>query len=228
MFAVFVLVLSIGYCLGREAHPWEPHYRDKIWQNRHQLKINMTLEYGKEAEVIFIGDSITEMWNSCGKDVWNKYYAPAPRHALNYGIGGDGTSHVIWRIENKELDGLKPKVAVLMIGTNNLGNTVEDIAHGVKEVLHQITLKLPETKILLLGILPRKKEIDGKAQQVNNLIQKMANDKTVYWLDMRSVFTRPDGQQMVQLFMHDQVHLMPSGYEVWHKTMEPLLVKLIQ
>ena len=232
MFAVFVLVLVIGECLGRESHPWIPQIRDKTWQAKHELKIKQTQEHGKDAQIIFIGDSITEMWDSNGKDVWAKYYAP--RHAYNYGIGGDSTMHVLYRIENKELDGMKPKVAVLMIGTNNLKENenqnypAPDIARGVQEILHQLSVRLPSTKVILLGILPRPSPYGAKAQKVNDLLSKMANGKTIFWLDMKSAFAGADGKQKNELFMGDRVHILASGYEVWHKTMEPLLVKLLQ
>ena len=222
MIAVFVFVSVISQCLGE---PWIPQLRDKTWFEKHERLINQTIEHGKDAKIVFIGDSITEMWGSNGKEVWNKYYAP--RHAYNYGIGGDSTQHVLYRIENKELDGPNPKVTVLMIGTNNLkANTVQDIAHGVQEILKQVEHKMPATKVILLGILPRPKPYGEKAQEVNNLIEKFANQKTVFWLDMKSSFVTTDGKQKDELYIKDRVHLQPAGYEVWHKTMEPLLVKL--
>ena len=86
--------------------------------------------------------------------VWDRYYGP--RNAANFGIGGDRTQHVLWRLENGELDGIKPKVVVLMIGTNNAGrNTADEIAEGVKAIVKELREKLPETKVLLLGVFPR-------------------------------------------------------------------------
>ena len=96
------------------AHPWVPEPKDGNWMRKHQEFLNQTHIHGKEAQIVFIGDSITAHWLIEGKDVWAKYYAT--RHAFNYGIGGDRTEHVLWRVENKEFDGIKPKVAVLMIG----------------------------------------------------------------------------------------------------------------
>src|ERR1700683_4431283 len=87
----------------------------------------------KPCDIIFIGDSITEGWLGPGKALWEKNYAP--RHALNFGIGGDKTQKVIWRLNNMEVQGLKPKVAVILIGANNTGNTPHEIADGVKAVL---------------------------------------------------------------------------------------------
>jgi beta-glucosidase len=80
----------------------------------HDSFVKQTMEHKADIEIVFLGDSITQYWASEGKEVWNKYYAP--RHAYNYGIGGDKTENVIWRIEHKEFDGLSPKVVVLKIG----------------------------------------------------------------------------------------------------------------
>ena len=113
MFTLFVIVLVIGQCLA-ESHPWIAEPKDAYWLNKHEHYVNMTLEHGKDAKLIFIGDSITEGWKQNGRDVWRQHYAP--RHAYNYGVGGDRTQNVLYRIEHKELDGLNPKVAVLMIG----------------------------------------------------------------------------------------------------------------
>src|SRR4029077_13842354 len=108
---------------------------------------------------LFIGDSITDAWQNGGerggKEVWKKYYAN--RKAMNAGIGGDRTQHVIWRLNNGNIDGIHPKLTVLMIGTNNTpgnDNTAEEIAEGIKTIVSKVREKIPETKILILGIFP--------------------------------------------------------------------------
>ena len=113
MFVIFVLTLIAGQCMA-ESHPWIAEAKDEAWLNKHEYLVNMTIKRGTVQKIVFIGDSITEMWRSSGKDVWFKYYAP--RHAYNYGIGGDTVENVLYRVEHKEFDGMKPKVAVLMIG----------------------------------------------------------------------------------------------------------------
>jgi hypothetical protein len=87
---------------------------DVWWMPRHQALLKQTMEHKSDLQIIFFGDSITEGWAGNGKEIWDKYYAP--RHAYNYGIGGDRTEHLIWRVENKEFDDLKAKVVVLKIG----------------------------------------------------------------------------------------------------------------
>ena len=95
---------------------------------RHEA-INARVKEGS-VDLVFIGDSITQGWERRGKDVWTKFYGQ--RNAANLGIGGDRTQHVIWRLNNGNLAGIAPKVAVIMIGTNNSGsNTPAEIADGV-------------------------------------------------------------------------------------------------
>src|SRR5947209_8986528 len=109
---------------------------DEWWQNLHKS----FLERAKkgDVDVLFLGDSITQGWGGAGKEVWKERYEPLK--AANFGIGGDQTQHVLWRItEGKELEGISPKVAVLMIGTNNLGGPKpEQIAGGVTAIVKEL------------------------------------------------------------------------------------------
>ncbi len=109
-------------------------------------------------DLLFIGDSITHFWETAapagGAEVWKKYYAK--RNAVDLGIAGDGTGQVLWRLRNGNIDGISPKLAVLMIGTNNSWrSSPEDIAAGVKAVVADLRTKLPQTKVLVLAIFPR-------------------------------------------------------------------------
>ena len=105
-----------------------------------------------DIDLLFLGDSITQGWNN--NEVWRRHFGP--RKAANFGIGGDRTEHVLWRIQNGELEGIAPKVTVLMIGTNNSGaNTPEEIAQGITAIVDELRKRLPNTKILLLGVFPR-------------------------------------------------------------------------
>ena len=113
-----------------------------------------------------------------------------------------------------------------MKGTNNLGyDSIEDIAHGIHENLQQLKIKMPSTKVLLLGLLPKAEPQSTKAKQLNVLLKKLAFEKIVYWLDMWSAFETKEGKKRDELYV-DGTHLNPLGYEVWHKTMEPMLTKL--
>ena len=105
-------------------------------------------------------------------------------------------------------------------------NTLEDIALGTKEILTQLKAKMPSIKIILLGVLPRGDSKGIRAKNVNKLYEKLADNKTVYWLDMWSSFTSSDGKQKSELFTSDTVHPIEAGYKVWQQTMEPLLKEL--
>jgi lysophospholipase L1-like esterase len=192
-----------------------PVPRDGKWMERHDL-INSRAKPG-EVDVIFLGDSITAGWEGNGKAAWDKYFAP--RKAMNAGIGGDRTQHVLWRIENGNIKGITPKAAVLMIGTNNSGiNTPETIAAGVKAIVDKLRKELPESKILVLGIFPRGATPDDARRKVNEganaIIKGLADDKSVFYLDIGPKFLGPDGTLSKEI-MYDLLHLTPQGYEIW-------------
>src|SRR5262245_9596255 len=156
-----------------------------------------------EADVIFIGDSITQGWEGAGKKLWAEHFAPLK--AVNLGISGDQTGHVLWRLtEGKEIEPLKPKAAVIMIGTNNMGNadkgtghTPEQIAGGVKAIVEELRKQKPEMKILVLGIFPRSAnatdKIREKVKDTNAIIAKLDDGKMVFYKDIGAKFLEPDG-----------------------------------
>jgi len=134
-----VILLLVPYvAFAHSAVEPVPRNNEPKWVERYELLNKQAAEVGEKAQVIFIGDSITEAWEKEGREVWAKYYAP--RHALNLGIGGDKTQHVLWRLDHGNIDGLKPKVAVLMIGTNNVSaeaTCVAQVADGVRAVVQK-------------------------------------------------------------------------------------------
>jgi lysophospholipase L1-like esterase len=185
----------------------------------------------RPCDIIFIGDSITEGWLGAGKAVWEKYYAS--RHALDFGIGGDKTQNVLWRLNNMEIQNLKPKVAVILIGTNNTGNTPHEIADGIKAVLANTQSVFPGVKIILVSIMPNERAYD-KMKQVNSLIKSYADDGIVSYLDLVPLMppvttTTPDGKTDTNWKGLSKDHLHPdaSGYQIWADAMEPLLKKLL-
>jgi lysophospholipase L1-like esterase len=173
-----------------------------------------------EAQVVFLGDSITAGWNG-QKALFEKEYAQYK--AANFGIGGDRTQHVLWRVENGEFEGIKPKVVVLMIGTNNSGvgeNSVEQIAAGIKNIIDAIHKRTPDTKVLLLAIFPRGEKEDPKAnpgraknKAVNELIAKFHDGKKVHFFDIGAKFLTADGTLNVEI-MKDRLHLTAAGYQI--------------
>jgi lysophospholipase L1-like esterase len=194
------------------------------WVARHEGYVARAKEGG--VNILFMGDSITDNWHTKGSNIWNKYYAP--RHAANFGIGGDRTQHVLWRIENGELAVIKPKVTVLMIGTNNSNSDpAEDIAKAIRLIIDEIHARLPDTKILLLAVFPRNKPTDkpgqmDKIHQVNELISKFDDGSKVRYLDIGPKFLGPDGKVPADI-MADFLHPTEKGYQVWADAMNPTL-----
>ena len=183
-------------------------------------------------DVLFLGDSITDGWRGpAGQETWKKHFEPI--HAANFGIGGDRTQHVLWRIQNGELEGIHPKLAVLMIGTNNLGNnTVEQIAEGITAIVHEIHKQQPQTKVLLLGIFPRSQKasdpIRDKIKDINKIIAKLDDGgKTVRYLDIGDKFLDKSGNLPKEI-MPDYLHLSKAGYKIWAEAIQPTVDELLR
>jgi lysophospholipase L1-like esterase len=198
--------------------------------NRQELVLKRAKENPGPCDIVFIGDSITQGWEGAGKNVWNKYYAN--RKCLNFGVGGDRTQHVLWRFEQGQLDGVKPKVAVVMIGTNNSNNqdnTESDILQGVTAIVNDIRKRLPETKIILFGIFPRAKTFSaqrGKILQVNQALEKLADNNMIFYMDIGSKLIESDGSISTEM-MRDALHPGERGYQIWADAMEPKLKELL-
>ncbi|MGP8259614.1 MAG: GDSL-type esterase/lipase family protein [Acidobacteriaceae bacterium] len=184
---------------------------------------------GHPVDILFVGDSITESWTSApwggvnrGAAIWDKMYAP--RNALNFGAGADRTQHVLWRLDTMDVKDLKPKVTVVMIGTNNNIDTAPDIAAGVKAVITKLETMYPMTKIILVSILPSARAAELMAQ-ANEILKTFADDQTVYYLDLAAKMP-PVGDSWLGLGP-DKLHPTDVGYQIWADTMEPLLTKLL-
>jgi lysophospholipase L1-like esterase len=196
------------------------------WMARHK-SMNERVKKGN-VDLLLIGDSITHGWEGA-KNTWEKYYGK--RNAVNLGIGGDGTQHVLWRLENGNIDGISPKLAVLMIGTNNAGgNSSEDIAAGIKAIVEKLRAKLPQTKVLILGIFPRGTNNEDRLRKVNmkasEIAAKLADGKMVFYLDIGPKFLSSDGTLSKDI-MPDQLHPNAKGYQIWAEAMEPEVAKLM-
>jgi len=205
-----------------------PVARDANWMMRHE-SMNERVKQGN-VDLVFIGDSITQGWEKNGKDVWENFYGK--RNAVNLGIGGDRTQHVMWRLDHGNLEGISPKVAVIMIGTNNSGsNSPEEIAEGVTEIVHQIREKTPTTKILILGTFPRGADPSDEKRQVNQksneIVKKLADDEHIFYLDISDKFLGDDGSLSKEI-MPDLLHLNEKGYMIWAESIEPKLAELMQ
>ena len=225
-------VLHGAVVFGAEKHSAvDPAPRgDQWWKDRHASFNKKVSELGEKAQVIFIGDSITQGWEGAGKEVWAENFEKY--NPINLGIGGDRTQHVLWRLDNGNLEGLKPKAAVVMIGTNNSNgedNTVEQIADGVTAIVEKLREKLPETKILLIPIFPRGENPNpqrGKILQVNQIIQKLAGGRNVLWVDFGHKFINESGQ-IPRALMPDFLHLSPEAYQIWADSIERPLQRVV-
>jgi lysophospholipase L1-like esterase len=177
---------------------------------------------GKPCDIIFIGDSITQGWVQRGKDVWEKHYAG--RNALDFGVGADATQHTLWRLEHMDVASFRPKVAVLMIGTNNTRDTPADIAAGVKAVMTKTQATFPGVKVILMSILPNARA-NEKMAAANAITKTFADNRTVFYLDLAAKMT-PEGDSWKGLGP-DKLHLTVEGYEMWAAELDPVLVKML-
>ena len=213
-----------------------PAPRDANWVKRHEGFVEESKAKKDQVDLLFLGDSITDGWDNKGKAVYDKYYMP--RNVLNLGIGGDRTQHVLWRLQNGEVDGLKPKVTVLLIGINNTPNekdgtprnTAPEIIEGVAAVVKEIQTRMPKTKVLLLAVFPYKQKGDpmrDKVAEINNGISKLGKNKRVTFLDINQKFIEADGTLSTDI-MPDLLHPNEKGYQIWADAMEPTLKKLMK
>lgn len=203
-----------------------PKERGGNWAKVHESFLERARQ--GNVDLLFLGDSITAGWKNAGKTVWERHYAM--RHAANFGIGGDRTQHVLWRLDNGEIEGIKPRVAVLMIGTNNAGaNRSDEIAEGIETIVKTLRNKLPETKVLLLAVFPRGEKPNKtreKLAAVNQRIAKLDDGKTVKYLDIGPRFLNNDGTISKEI-MPDFLHLTPKGYTIWADAIEPTLWSML-
>jgi len=197
-------------------------------------RIKQAAENG-DAGILFIGDSITQGWEGEGKPVWDEFYAK--RNPINLGISGDRTQHVLYRLQNGNIEGLdnpatgsSPKLAIIMIGTNNVSDTpAAQTAEGIAAIVNHLRAKLPSTKILLLAIFPRE-QTPGKARerntQVNTIIKDLADNSSIFYMDIANQLLNSDGTISKDV-MPDFVHLSEDGYRRWAAAIEPKVVELL-
>jgi lysophospholipase L1-like esterase len=205
------------------------------WLRRHEAFVEEAKKGG--FEVLFQGDSITDAWrNGAAKKIWDATFAPLK--AANFGISGDRTQHVLWRLQNGEFEGLTlPKVVVLMIGTNNIGQNenpeqAASAIAGIRAIVKEIHTKSEKTKILLLGVFPRAEKPDhpfrGVIREINAAAAKLDDDgKTVKFLDIGEKFLQPDGT-LTKEIAPDFLHLSGKGYQIWADAIKEPLAELLK
>ncbi|XP_051722129.1 platelet-activating factor acetylhydrolase IB subunit gamma [Ctenopharyngodon idella] len=190
--------------------PCQDTQGDGRWMSLHNRFVSDSK--GKEPDVLFVGDSLIQLLHEF--EVWRKLFSPL--HALNFGIGGDATQHVLWRLINGELDYISPKVVVLWVGTNNHGHTPEQICGGLMAIIDVIHQKLPHAHTLVLGLLPRGKSpnpLRERNASVNAQVEaEVASLSHVSFLDMDPGFIQSDGS-IAHQDMYDYLHLTPQAYQ---------------
>jgi lysophospholipase L1-like esterase len=178
-------------------------------------------------DLLFLGDSITQGWTTTGLEVWNNNFAAD--HPANFGIAGDRTQNLLWRIDNGELNHINPRVVVLLIGTNNTDYPWEDIARADTKIVEEIREKLPKSKLLLLAIFPRevspKDPVREKIRKVNTVLSRLDDGTFIRYLNIGNIFlTSKDTVDMKR--MPDFLHPNQSGYQMWADAMRPLLKEM--
>lgn len=209
------------------------------WNQRHAAIL--AIKDKVNPELVFLGDSITHLWagepnepkGNRGADSMKDLCAG--RSMLNLGFGWDRTQNVLYRLEHGEMDGLKPKAVVLLIGTNNLAvtkqareNTPAEIAEAVTLIVSKVQKKCPDAKVVVMGVFPRgEKPSDPKRAKIaaiNQLIAKLGEKPGVTYLDIASKLTNPDGTISKEV-LGDYLHPTAKGYAIWAEALKPVLAK---
>ena len=194
------------------------------WVTRFQENLNRTK--GKKFDLVFDGDSITDFWQDKGKEVWKKYYGSIP--AADFGISGDKVEHLLWRLQQGQVEGMDPKLIVLMIGTNNTGrDSADQIAKGIKAAVNEYLQRCPHAHVLLLGVFPRATSaadpVRSKIADINKEIAGLEGERVIY-LDLGPKLLEPDGTLSADV-MPDHLHPSAKGYEIWAEAIQPIVEK---
>ena len=205
----------------------EPRPRDDA---RHQSFLEVAR--AGNIDLLFVGDSITDWWRQAnrGLPVWNEYFAPLK--AANFGIAGDTTQGVLWRMQNGELDGFQAKLIVLMLGTNNINrNPNDEIAAGDRAIIQEFLTRQPQAKVLLLGIFPRGPQADNpfraSIKTINDTLATFADNSRVFYMDIGAGFLAPDGTLPADV-MPDGLHPNEKGYRIWAEAISGTVKALLQ
>lgn len=230
------LVLSLYALAHATAFAVAPESRAEDWWKDRNEKFNQIAKEGKVAEktvkVLFIGDSITQGWEGSGKKVWEK--AMLPLNAVEFGIGGDRTENVIWRLDNGNMEGkLDPQVIVVMIGTNNTGHrkqAAEETAADIKTILEKLNKGYPQAQIILHAIFPRGEKPDNEHRKINDGVNTIISGyklPNVHYLDINAKLMNADGS-LDKKIMPDYLHLSEKGYQIWADTVIPEIKKYLK
>jgi lysophospholipase L1-like esterase len=203
------------------------------WAERHAACLELMKR--RRPEIVMLGDSITHFWGGepvggrrTGVAEWDRFFSG--RNVVNLGFGWDRTENVLWRLTHGEFDDVRPRVVVVMIGTNNMDlNSVDEIAAGIRAICDELHRRSPTTRLLLLGIFPRGKTPDAtraKVAAVNERIAGLNGTNNVTYLDIGKTFIQADGTISEEV-MYDYLHPTAKGYAMWVEAMSPTLTRLL-
>ena len=209
-----------------------PERQAEWWSARHEAKLKEIQKNKKSIDLVFIGDSITHFMDQRAPGILKRHFPEAT--SLNLGYSADRTENVLWRLRNGEINGLKPKLTIIMIGTNNTGHRMDpahETTQGIELIIDEIRKQTPSSKILLLSIFPRGLDANDKYRQrnteINELLPSLADQKLTFHLNINDKFIDTKARLSKEL-MPDLLHPNQKGYEVWIKAIKPTVNQLLQ
>ncbi|XP_019719667.1 platelet-activating factor acetylhydrolase IB subunit alpha2 [Hippocampus comes] len=214
-----------GFNPAAVAQPVEDVQGDGRWMSQHTRFVQECKD--GEPDVLFVGDSMVQLMQQY--EVWRELFSPL--HALNFGIGGDNTCNVLWRLQNGELENIRPKIVVVWVGTNNHEHTAEQVAGGILSIAKLLTSRLPKAKVVVLGLLPRGERpnpLREKNATVNDFLRSwLPRLGQAQFLDVSGDFVHSDGTISAQV-MFDFLHLTSTGYRAVAKPLSDLLLQILE
>lgn len=233
IFLLLTLFLSSLTCLfSTPTSPTKPIYQDKHWVPARNATVKKAL-LEKPCTLLFVGDSLTEQWEFVGKKEWNKFFVPL--NAVNFGVSGDRTEHVLWRFNDTKLaTTTPPKVCILTIGTNNIGTwkgeqTAKETTQGVEKIARTLLEKFPKTHLIIVDMPPYDANPKSPYRllgiELNKEVRTLRLPRTSF-LSINKELLTPTSEHKKELFV-DHVHLSPQGYTVWTKTLLPEIKKYL-
>lgn len=187
---------------------------DEHHQQKHESILRMIRE--RNIDVVFLGDSLTRRWED-NSHLWSEFFSRF--NPANFGVGGDCIENVLWRITNGEIDGIGPRLFLVLVGTNNLcKNTEDEIVDGIEEVVSAIRSRCPRSKVVVFGLLPREQDETGREcysriAEINRQLQERAESSGYVYEYFGDVLVTENGSVDREL-MPDGLHLNESGYRV--------------
>jgi len=228
---VFLLAACFTTAAAREGDPAvRPLARTATWWLTRVQQINREVR-NRQPELVLLGDSIIYGWKFAGRSVWRRHFGAV--NTLNLGVDRDEIGHVLWRIQHGNLDGLKPRVVVLLVGTNNVGrrdHSAAQVAGGIEVVVGELRRRLPGSRVLLMGILPSRRRLGprrAKIRRINQLLAHLADGKSVWFLDLSPRLLTPR-RELERRVSHDGLHLTSAGYAAWAEAMASSLDRLLR